>query len=101
MTRSFACALTFIEVRVIIGVTGWDKYTEANRLELCGGAYPLADLVLQGQDLRRSGRPVCASVKSGMLLLKDGDLFDRGGRVSPFPGDRLLSCIHTKVVRPR
>jgi uncharacterized membrane protein len=53
MTRSFACALIFIEVRVIQGLTGWDQYAEAIVWACVAAAFPLADLVLQWQDLRR------------------------------------------------
>ena len=54
MTRSFACALIFLEVRVIQGLTGWDKFTEAIVWGSVAAAYPIADLVLQWQESHRS-----------------------------------------------
>jgi len=54
MTRSFAVALTFLEVRVIGGVTGWDTLgTPAiETIVWCcvAAAIPLADIVLQLQE---------------------------------------------------
>ena len=55
MTRSFACALIFLEVRVIGGVFNIDeKFTEIIVWGCVAAAYPLADLVLQIQELLRS-----------------------------------------------
>ena len=57
MTRSYAFALIFVEVRVIGGLTGWDKSDRAIEtiVWMCLiFAYPLADIVLQWQDFRRS-----------------------------------------------
>lgn len=57
MTRSYAVALIFVEVRVIGGLTGWDKSDRAIEtiVWMCLiFAYPLADIVLQWQDFRRS-----------------------------------------------
>lgn len=55
MTRSFAMALVFLEVRVILGVTGWEKLGPAaveTVVWVClGFALLLADLVLQWQEL--------------------------------------------------
>lgn len=56
MTRSFACAIIFIEVRVIIGLTGWGQHVEAIVWACVAMAIPLADLVLQWQESQR-GRP--------------------------------------------
>ena len=60
MTRSYAVAIVFLEVRVIQGVTGWENLgmavTETIVWICVGMAIPLADLVLQWQDLRRSRR---------------------------------------------
>jgi uncharacterized membrane protein len=57
MTRSFAMALVFLEVRVILGVTGWEKLGPAadeTVVWVCVGMSLLfADIVLQWQELRR------------------------------------------------
>jgi len=57
MTRSFAVALVFLEVRVILGVTGWDALGPAaitTTVWACNAfSIPLADIVLQWQDFRR------------------------------------------------
>jgi uncharacterized membrane protein len=50
MTRSFACALTFVEVRLVMGLFGWDRYVEIIVWSCVAAAYPLADLVLLAQD---------------------------------------------------
>lgn len=58
MTRSFAIALVFLEVRVIEGLTGWGATPASDELIvwLCVAlGYPLADLVLELGD--RLGRP--------------------------------------------
>jgi uncharacterized membrane protein len=57
MTRSYAVALVFLEVRVISGLGGWDSSVAAGEtiVWMCLiFAYPLADIVLQWQDFRRS-----------------------------------------------
>jgi uncharacterized membrane protein len=54
MTRSFACALIFIEVRVVSGVFNWDRFTEIIVWGCVAAAVPLADLVLYWQDLYRT-----------------------------------------------
>jgi uncharacterized membrane protein len=58
MTRSFAVALMFLEVRVIGGVTGWENLdihvTETIGWCCLAFSIPLADLVLQWQKLRPS-----------------------------------------------
>jgi hypothetical protein len=62
MTRSYAVALVFLQVRVIGGLTGWDNNSKAIEtiVWMCLiFAYPLADIVLQWQDFRRS-KPVPA-----------------------------------------
>lgn len=59
MTRSFACALIFLEVRLIMGLTGWDKFSEAIVWSCVAAAFPLADLVLYWEELRRR-RPIPA-----------------------------------------
>ena len=61
MTRSFACALIFIEVRFIDGITGRENLGLAaveTTLWICVAcAMPLADLVLQWQESQRA-RPI-------------------------------------------
>jgi len=57
MTRSFAVALVFLEVRVVGGITGWDKSPAAIETIVWSClAFSLlsADIVLQMQELRRS-----------------------------------------------
>lgn len=58
MTCSFAVALVFLEVRVILGVTGWEKLgiaaTETVVWVCLGFSLLLADVVLQWQELRRT-----------------------------------------------
>ena len=64
MTRSFAVALVFLEVRVVGGVTGWENLgTAANETIVWAClAFSLlfADIILQLQELRRS-RPTPAA----------------------------------------
>ena len=65
MTRSFAVALVFLEVRVVGGITGWDKNPAAIETIVWSClAFSLltADLVLQVQELRRSRPAVRAQV---------------------------------------
>jgi uncharacterized membrane protein len=57
MTRSFAIALVFVEVRVIGGLTGWDKnpvIIETIVWSCLGFAVLIADIILQAQELLRS-----------------------------------------------
>lgn len=58
MTRSFAVALVFVEVRVVAGVTGWENLGPAADEAIVWGclAFSLlfADIILQLQELRRS-----------------------------------------------
>jgi len=57
MTRSYAVALVFVEVRLIGGLTGWDNNVKAIETVVWTClifAVPLADIVLQWQDFRRS-----------------------------------------------
>ena len=57
MTRSFAVALVFLEVRVVGGITGWDTSPAAIETIVWSClAFSLlsADIVLQVQELRRS-----------------------------------------------
>jgi len=57
MTRSFAVALVFLEVRVIAGVSGWEKLGDAaiETIVWCCLSFSIlmADLVLQWQELAR------------------------------------------------
>ena len=66
MTRSFAVALVFLEVRVIGGVTGWENLGfhafETILWSCLAFAILWADIFLQWQELRRS-RPVAAKSK--------------------------------------
>jgi uncharacterized membrane protein len=66
MTRSFAVAIVFLEVRVVLGVTGWHSSTgsaDETVVWMCVAFSLLfADVVLQWQDLSRS-RPVPARVQ--------------------------------------
>jgi len=59
MTRSFAVALVFLEVRVIVGVTGWERFRIAAiepTVWFClAFSILLADAVLQWQELHRKG----------------------------------------------
>ena len=67
MTRSFAVALVFLEVRVIQGVTGWEKLglaaTETIVWSCLAFSILLADIVLQWQERRRT-RPVPAKAQA-------------------------------------
>lgn len=66
MTRSFAVALIFLEVRVLIGVTGWERLGPSvveTAVWVCNVfALLSADLLLQWQELLRN-RPVKAVAK--------------------------------------
>jgi uncharacterized membrane protein len=69
MTRSFACALIFLEVRVIDGLTNWTRFDEIIVWSCVVAAVPLADFVLQVPELFRSratpaklGRPARQAV---------------------------------------
>jgi uncharacterized membrane protein YozB (DUF420 family) len=67
MTRSFAVALVFLEVRVILGVTGWENLgvavTETVVWVCLGFAILFADVVLQWQELHRT-RPIPAKAQA-------------------------------------
>ena len=66
MTRSFAVAIVFLEVRFISGVMGWENSGPAvdeTIVWMCVAFSLLfADVVLQWQDLRRP-RPVAAKMQ--------------------------------------
>ena len=67
MTRSFAVAIVFLEVRVIGGITGWENLGESVNETIVWAcvAFSLlfADIVLQWPDLRRT-KPAPAKVQS-------------------------------------
>ena len=67
MTRSFAVALVFVEVRVIGGVTGWENLglaaTETIVWSCLAFSLLSADVVLQIQELWRS-RPAPAKARA-------------------------------------
>jgi uncharacterized membrane protein len=67
MTRSFAVAIVFLEVRVVGGITGWDALGDAANETIVWACVALsllfADIVLQWQDLRRA-KPVAAGAQS-------------------------------------
>lgn len=58
MTRSFAVAIVFLEVRVVAGVTGWENLGDAANEAIVWGCLGFsllfADIVLQLQELRRA-----------------------------------------------
>jgi len=67
MTRSFAVAIVFLEVRVVGGITGWDALGDAVNETIVWAcvAFSLlfADIVLQWQDLNRA-KPAVAKVQA-------------------------------------
>jgi uncharacterized membrane protein len=67
MTRSFAVALVFVEVRVVQGVTGWENLglaaTETVVWSCLAFSLLSADIVLQAQELWRS-RPAPAKAQA-------------------------------------
>lgn len=69
MTRSFACAIIFLEVRVIQGVFNWYRYTDLIVWGCVVAAVPLADLLLQLQEQLRTR--AAASVKKAQLVGAD------------------------------
>jgi uncharacterized membrane protein len=64
MTRSFAVAIVFLEVRVVVGITGWERLgpsaVEATVWGCVAFSLLFADIILQWQDFKR--RPVPARV---------------------------------------
>lgn len=67
MTRSFAVALVFLEVRVVQGVTGWEKLgiaaTETIVWSCLAFSILIADVVLQLQEIWRT-RPLPARTRA-------------------------------------
>lgn len=53
MTRSFSCALIFLEVRAVAGVFHWQQYIPLIVWGCVAMAVPLADFVLQIEELAR------------------------------------------------
>jgi len=70
MTRSFAVALVFLEVRVILGITGWETLGSAvveTVVWVClAFSILLADVALQWQELRRT-RPIAVKAKAASV----------------------------------
>jgi uncharacterized membrane protein len=66
MTRSFAVAIVFLEVRVVGGVTGWDRLGPhaIETMVWCCLAFAVlsADIVLQWPDFRRRRSPAAKPV---------------------------------------
>jgi uncharacterized membrane protein YozB (DUF420 family) len=74
MTRSFAVALVFLEVRVVLGVTGLDKlgtFDETVVWICLAFSILFADAALQWQELRRS-RPIPAKTQT-VIGLSEAD----------------------------
>jgi uncharacterized membrane protein len=61
MTRSFAVAIVFLEVRVVVGITGWEKLgpsaVEATVWGCVAFSLLFADIILQWQDFKRRPAP--------------------------------------------
>lgn len=68
MTRSFACAIIFLEVRVIQGVFNLYEFTEILVWGCVVAAVPLADLVLQIEEIYRTRS---AALKKAQLVGAD------------------------------
>jgi uncharacterized membrane protein len=67
MSRSYACAIIFLEVRVIQGVFNLEAHTEIIVWFCVAAAFPLADLVLYLQEMlrtRASAKPVRAMAQA-------------------------------------
>jgi uncharacterized membrane protein len=61
MTRSYAVAIVFLEVRVIAGLGGWDGNGAAIETIVwtcVGFSVLVGDIVVQWQELRKTGRPM-------------------------------------------
>jgi uncharacterized membrane protein len=80
MTRSFAVAIVFLEVRVVAGVTGWEKLGESATETIVWACVAfsllLADVVLQWQELRRV-KPLAAKVQTATGVREAGLLGER------------------------
>lgn len=67
MTRSYAVAIVFLEVRVIVGLGHWDgnaRITESVVWTCLAFSLFLGDVAIQWQELRRSSRPVLAKAQA-------------------------------------
>ena len=53
MIRSFACALIFLEARVVLGLTGLEQFAETVVWSCVAMAIPLADMVMQWEESHR------------------------------------------------
>ncbi len=71
MTRGFAIALVFLEVRVVSGITGWERLgrqaDEAVGWGCLAFSILAADIWLQWQDLGRS-KPALAKVEQAIRV---------------------------------
>jgi hypothetical protein len=67
MTRSFACAIIFLEVRAIAGIFNWGQLIEAIVWSCVAAAVPLADLVLYLEEFLRSRAATAKAGRSAVL----------------------------------
>ena len=67
MTRSFACAIIFLEVRAIAGIFNWGQFIEAIVWSCVADAVPLADLVLYLEEFLRSRAATAKAGRSAVL----------------------------------
>jgi hypothetical protein len=69
MTRSYAVAIVFLEVRVILGITGWEnlgpRVTETVVWTCLVFSIFLADVALQWQEMWRA-RPKAAKARAAL-----------------------------------
>jgi len=76
MTRSFAVAIVFLEVRVVLGVTGLEKvgggaFDETVVWACLAFSLLFADIALQWQELRRT-RPAPAKAVPASVVREPG-----------------------------
>jgi uncharacterized membrane protein YozB (DUF420 family) len=71
MTRSFAVALVFLEVRVIVGITGWENLGPAaveTAVWVClAFSVLLGDIAVQLQELQRTRPAIAARAKAASI----------------------------------
>jgi uncharacterized membrane protein YozB (DUF420 family) len=71
MTRSFAVALVFLEVRVILGITGWENLGPAaveTVVWVClAFSVLLGDIAVQSQELQRTTPAIVARAKAASI----------------------------------
>ena len=76
MTRSFAMAIVFLEVRVILGLTGWETLgvavVETAVWTCVAFAYPLADVVLLIEDRLRARTMYSVSAMPALSIVPRG-----------------------------